>query len=94
MDGLTDSKTEKVAGIIREIYPSKINKLLVVGCGTGLEAAILAEQLNVEVVGIDIEENFDERAKKRARLQKADAPATLSNTSKIRAKLYGKCAAF
>lgn len=75
MNGLTDSKTEKVAGIIREIYPSKINKLLVVGCGSGLEAAILAEHLNAEVVGIDIEENFDEGAKKIAHLEKGDATA-------------------
>lgn len=70
---LTDSKTEKVAAIIERIHPSKIEKLLVVGCGSGLEAAILAERLRAKVVGIDIEDRFDERARQLADLQTGDA---------------------
>ena len=75
MADLTDSKTEKVARIIRRNHQSPIKNLLVVGCGSGLEAAILAEQLQVETVGIDVEEKFDERALRRASLQKGDAMA-------------------
>ena len=68
-----DSKTEKVAEIIRKIHQGEIEKLLVVGCGEGIEAAILAQKLNAEVVGIDIENNFDEDASKFAALQTGDA---------------------
>ncbi len=75
MPKLTDSKTEKVARIIQKSYPSEIKKLLVVGCGSGKEAAILAQQLNAEVTGIDLEENFDAEARKFAALQKGDATA-------------------
>jgi ubiquinone/menaquinone biosynthesis C-methylase UbiE len=70
---LMDSKTERVAQIIKKIHQAEIKKLLVVGCGSGLEAAILARQLNAEVVGIDIEDRFDPRALKLARLQTGDA---------------------
>ena len=45
MADLMDSKTEKVAQIIREIHKPK-KKTARVGCGSGLEAAILAQQLN------------------------------------------------
>lgn len=70
---LTDSKTERVAQIIRRFYQSPIEKLLVVGCGSGIEAAILAEQLNAEVTGIDVQERFDAQAAKYASLEKGDA---------------------
>ena len=75
MPKLTDSKTEKVARIIQRNYQSEIKKLLVVGCGSGKEAAILAQQLNADVTGIDLEENFDAEARKFAALQKGDATA-------------------
>jgi ubiquinone/menaquinone biosynthesis C-methylase UbiE len=75
MAELTDSKTEKVARIIRRIHQAPMKKMLVVGCGSGLEAAILSEHLQVETIGIDVQENFDARALKRATLQKGDAMA-------------------
>jgi len=73
MTDLMDSKTEKVAQIIREVHQTEIKKLLVVGCGSGLEAAILAQQLNSQVVGIDVEESFDKQAANYAELKRGDA---------------------
>lgn len=68
-----DSKTEKVAEIINRIHQPEIKNLLVVGCGAGIEAAILSQKLNAKVVGIDIEDNFDKDAAQFAELQKGDA---------------------
>jgi ubiquinone/menaquinone biosynthesis C-methylase UbiE len=70
---LTDSKTEKVAEIIRRIHRGEIENLLVVGCGEGIEAAILAQRLDAKVVGIDVENNFDKDARKFAALETGDA---------------------
>jgi ubiquinone/menaquinone biosynthesis C-methylase UbiE len=75
MTNLTDTKTEIVASLIKKFYPAKINKLLVVGCGSGLEAAILAQQLPAEVSGIDLKNEFDPEAAKVATLQTGDATA-------------------
>jgi ubiquinone/menaquinone biosynthesis C-methylase UbiE len=73
MSALSDSKTEKVAEIINKIHQAEIKNLLVVGCGEGIEAAILAQKLNASVTGIDIEDNFDEEALRFAELKKGDA---------------------
>jgi ubiquinone/menaquinone biosynthesis C-methylase UbiE len=73
MLALTDSKTEKVAEIIRRIHRGEIENLLVVGCGEGIEAAILAQRLDAKVVGIDVENNFDKEAQKFAALETGDA---------------------
>lgn len=73
MSALADSKTEKIVQIIRRIHQSKIENLLVVGCGEGIEAAILAQQLKVRVTGIDIENHFDAEAAKYAALLTGDA---------------------
>ena len=73
MPELMDLKTEKVAEIIARIHPSDIKKLLVVGCGSGLEAAILAQKLKAEVFGVDVENNFDGQALQIAHLQTGDA---------------------
>ena len=75
MTELTDSKTEMVAALISEFHSKPIKKLLVVGCGSGLEAAILAQRLGAEVTGIDIEENFDSAALALCELKKGDAMA-------------------
>ena len=73
MDALTDTKTEKVAEIIRTIYPRPIPRLLVVGCGDGIEAAILADHLGAKVTGIDVADSFDPRASEAADLRLGDA---------------------
>src|SRR5215213_3080215 len=73
MNGLTDTKTEKVAEIIRDVYPGPIKNLLVVGCGDGVEAAILATKLSTKVTGIDVTDSFDPAADQIANLQIGDA---------------------
>jgi ubiquinone/menaquinone biosynthesis C-methylase UbiE len=75
MGDLTDTKTEKVARLIESFHGKPISNLLVVGCGTGLEAAILSQRLGANVIGIDLEDRFDERAKQIADLRTADATA-------------------
>ena len=73
MSNLEDGKTEKVAAIIRSTHTQEISKLLVVGCGKGLEAAILAQQLGAEVTGIDLKDEFNATAGRYAELKIADA---------------------
>jgi ubiquinone/menaquinone biosynthesis C-methylase UbiE len=72
---LVDRKTEHVCAMISSHYSRKIEQLLVVGCGSGLEAAILAKGLNTHVVGVDVDTNFDVRASALADLRQADARA-------------------
>jgi ubiquinone/menaquinone biosynthesis C-methylase UbiE len=45
----------------------------VVGCGSGAEAAVLAAELQTEVIGIDIEAAFDPEAAAIADLRQGDA---------------------
>jgi len=47
--------------------------MLVVGCGRGTEAAVLAQDLAAEVIGIDIDPCFDPEAAGHARLMRGDA---------------------
>jgi len=75
MNGLTDTKTEKVAEIIRDVYPGPIKNLLVVGCGDGIEAAILSTKLNTRVIGVDLTDSFDPAANEIADLRIGDALA-------------------
>jgi SAM-dependent methyltransferase len=57
---LADGKTEYIARILaREGFPEG-GRVLVVGCGEGLEAAILAHRLRAQVTGIDFP-TFDGR---------------------------------
>jgi len=69
-----DTKTEFVAEIISSRFQN-IKNLLVVGCGSGFEAAILGRELRVNVVGIDLEDSFDAGATQFADLKVGDATA-------------------
>ena len=69
----SDGKTEVLAGIIRERTGAPIRRLLVVGCGSGVEAAILARELGAEVVGIDLNDSFDSAAAAAVELRRGDA---------------------
>lgn len=71
--GFSDGKTEIIARMIRERVPSPIHRLLVVGCGSGLEAAILAKELNAEVIGVDLDATFDPIAARAVDLRHVDA---------------------
>jgi ubiquinone/menaquinone biosynthesis C-methylase UbiE len=66
-------RTVAVADIIAQRFSVQAPRILVVGCGSGREAAILAQRLQATVVGIDIEEQFDPEAARLARLQHGDA---------------------
>jgi SAM-dependent methyltransferase len=69
-----DTKTPIVADLIREEFGTP-KRVLVVGCGPGLEAAHLAESLHADVVGIDVENGFDAAAKQQVDLRVGDATA-------------------
>ena len=70
-----DGKTEAIAKIIRERTSAPICRLLVVGCGSGIEAAILSRDLNTSVVGVDLDSNFDSSATGIVELRHGDATA-------------------
>jgi ubiquinone/menaquinone biosynthesis C-methylase UbiE len=48
-----DGKTEVISDMIKERMDRPVRRLLVTGCGTGIEAAILAQRLEAHVIGID-----------------------------------------
>lgn len=72
-DVLDDPKAACLAALIARRMPSPPKQVLVVGCGSGIEAAILARQLDARVVGIDLNDRFDPSAAQFARLQQGDA---------------------
>lgn len=59
VDGDRDLKIEKMANIILDNYSKTITKLLIIGCGTGVEAIILSKILNTQVIGLDLIDNFE-----------------------------------
>lgn len=69
----SDGKTEALAGLIRERTRAPIRRLLVVGCGSGVEAAILARALEAQVVGVDLDSAFDLAAATVVDLRRGDA---------------------
>lgn len=68
-----DPKTRALAQIMAAQAIRPVKSLLVVGCGKGIEAAILADALDTRVTGIDIDQGFDREASKFADLRLGDA---------------------
>jgi len=72
---LIDYKAGIVANLIRANVAKPPTRVLVVGCGTGREAAQLAIALGADVTGIDIAPRFDPAAGAIATLRQGDATA-------------------
>lgn len=70
---LRDRKTEALATILRARARAPVRKLLVVGCGTGKEAAVLAAELGAQTIGVDLHASFDPRAAQLVELRQGDA---------------------
>lgn len=70
---IKDPKTTVLAEILRERQGPAAMRLLVVGCGAGTEAAVLAHHLDAVVIGIDLVPDFDEYAKSIVDLRQGDA---------------------
>lgn len=68
-----DPKTVILADLMCQQLSSAPSKILVVGCGKGIEAAVLAQHLRASVTGIDILTDFDARASQFADLRRGDA---------------------
>lgn len=72
---LHDPRISAIAAILRTLRPRPRPRTLVVGCGNGREAAVLAADLNARVTGIDLVENFCPDALAWADLRRGDATA-------------------
>ena len=70
-----DRKARIVADLIRSHLGRAPSKVLVVGCGTGREAAQLAQSWGADVTGIDLAPRFDTKAANVATLLPGDATA-------------------
>lgn len=71
---MSDRKIEVLCRLLSEqIGDQPIDDVLVVGCGSGREAAFLAEYFSAKVVGIDLGADFDPEAAAVADLRVMDA---------------------
>lgn len=67
-----DRKLEAAAHLLRRRFRDS-PRILAVGCGDGTEAAVLAELLDCEIVGVDVVDGFHPDAARRVELVRADA---------------------
>jgi SAM-dependent methyltransferase len=68
-----DRKASVLADVIRRNVPAMPARVLVVGCGSGREAAQFAQSFRAQVVGIDVETQFEPEATRVADLRWGDA---------------------
>jgi ubiquinone/menaquinone biosynthesis C-methylase UbiE len=77
---IADRKTTALCTILNEkLRSQKPDDILVVGCGSGREAATLAQFFQSRVVGIDIKDNFAKDATQHAQLMTMNATALRFN---------------
>jgi len=76
---MQSDRNSRLANIVVDLIRSNMarmpKRVLVVGCGSGREAAELARALDADVTGIDIQTRFDPAAARVAKLQYGDATA-------------------
>jgi SAM-dependent methyltransferase len=70
---LRDGKTDAIARVIKSHLLKPPKRILVVGCGSGIEAAVLADEFEAHTTGIDLDGTFDPIAARRASLLVQDA---------------------
>ncbi len=70
---VSNPRTSVLTGLIAARCGVQRPRVLVVGCGRGIEAAVIAQDLDAEVTGIDIEPRFDPEAARYAHLTLGDA---------------------
>ncbi|MDR2233236.1 MAG: class I SAM-dependent methyltransferase [Tannerella sp.] len=72
---ISTAKTETLASLIAEQALYQPHNILVVGCGSGFEAGILARKFDADTIGIDLEEQFtfDHASSAPAKLMKMNA---------------------
>lgn len=70
---IKNPRTSVLSHLIGERFGDKRPRVLVVGCGTGIEAAVLSQDLSAEVIGIDLDPRFDPEAARYATLTIGDA---------------------
>ena len=61
-DRSLSDKAVITASRIRRFPGSDFGRILVTGCGSGLEAAVLAQEFQTEVIGIFLDPSFDTQA--------------------------------
>jgi ubiquinone/menaquinone biosynthesis C-methylase UbiE len=66
-------RTSVLTGLIAAHSGVERPRVLVVGCGRGIEAAVLAQDLDADVTGIDLDPRFDPDAARYAHLALGDA---------------------
>src|SRR5881397_947924 len=70
---IRDPKTKCLADLISARHGKPIKRLLVVGCGSGVEAAVLSQELHCTAMGIDLVSDFSPVASAIAKLEVGDA---------------------
>lgn len=75
LDTTTQRRTNVTVLLIREYLETTFKRILVVGCGSGIEAVTLAKEfINTEVIGIDLDPSgFNPLAADLVDLRKGDA---------------------
>jgi SAM-dependent methyltransferase len=69
------SKTAVLAKLLASALPNPVSRILVVGCGNGFDAGVLARAFGAKTIGIDIYDIFDPAAGAPAEFMQMDARA-------------------